>query len=97
MSQHKYILGVDLGSTTVKAVVVEAATDTIVWKDYQRHESKQAERALKMFKEIEAAVPDLVGNARMFITGSGGAGVGRWVGAKFVQEVNAVSLAVEKL
>ncbi|MBZ5708303.1 BadF/BadG/BcrA/BcrD ATPase family protein [Nannocystis pusilla] len=97
MSSLKYIVGVDLGSTTVKAVVVEAATDTIVWKDYQRHESKQAERALKMFKEIEEAVTDLRGNARMFITGSGGAGVGRWVGAKFVQEVNAVSLAVEKL
>jgi cell division ATPase FtsA len=43
MSQLKYIVGVDLGSTTVKAVVVEAATDTIVWKDYQRHESKQAD------------------------------------------------------
>ncbi|WP_434420449.1 BadF/BadG/BcrA/BcrD ATPase family protein [Nannocystis pusilla] len=97
MSQLKYIVGVDLGSTTVKAVVVEAATDTIVWKDYQRHESKQADRALKMFKEIEEAVGDLRGNARMFITGSGGATVGRWVGAKFVQEVNAVSLAVEKL
>lgn len=97
MSSLKYIVGVDLGSTTVKAVVVEAATDTIVWKDYQRHESKQADRALKMFKEIEEAVTDLRGNARMFITGSGGATVGRWVGAKFVQEVNAVSLAVEKL
>ncbi|MDC0717965.1 BadF/BadG/BcrA/BcrD ATPase family protein [Nannocystis bainbridge] len=97
MSQLKYIVGVDLGSTTVKAVVVEAATDTIVWKDYQRHESKQADRALKMFREIEEAVGDLRGNARMFITGSGGATVGRWVGAKFVQEVNAVSLAVEKL
>lgn len=98
MTQPKYIAGVDLGSTTVKAVIVDAATDEIVWKDYQRHESKQAERALKMFKEIEEALPDFrAGNARMFITGSGGSGVGRWVGAKFVQEVNAVSLAVEKL
>lgn len=98
MPQYKYIAGVDLGSTTVKAVIVDAATDEIVWKDYQRHESKQAERTLKMFREIEAALPDFrAGNARMFITGSGGSGVARWVGAKFVQEVNAVSLAVEKL
>lgn len=98
MPQHKYIAGVDLGSTTVKAVVVDAATDEIVWKDYQRHESKQAERALKMFREIEAALPEFrAGNVRLFITGSGGSSVGRWVGAKFVQEVNAVSLAVEKL
>jgi hypothetical protein len=33
----------------------------------------------------------------MFITGSGGNGLTRFVGSKFVQEVNAVSLAVERL
>ena len=33
----------------------------------------------------------------MFITGSGGNGLGGYLGAKFVQEVNAVSLAVERL
>ena len=98
MTQFKYMIGFDLGSTTVKAVVVDAVTDEILWKDYQRHESKQADRALKMLKQIEAEVPGLgAGNTRMFITGSGGTNVGRWVGAKFVQEVNAVSLAVEKL
>ncbi len=98
MPQHKFLIGFDLGSTTVKAVVVDATTDEIVWKDYQRHESKQADRALRMLKQIEAEVPGLgAGTARLFMTGSGGANVGRWIGAKFVQEVNAVSLAVEKL
>ena len=33
----------------------------------------------------------------MFITGSGGNGLTKHLGAKFVQEVNAVSLAVERL
>jgi predicted CoA-substrate-specific enzyme activase len=98
VSQYKFMIGFDLGSTTVKAVVVDADTDEILWKDYQRHESKQADRALKMLKQIEAEVPGLgAGNTRMFMTGSGGSNVGRWIGAKFVQEVNAVSLAVEKL
>ena len=36
-------------------------------------------------------------SARMFITGSGGNGLAGYLGAKFVQEVNAVSLAVERL
>ncbi|MGH6629410.1 MAG: BadF/BadG/BcrA/BcrD ATPase family protein, partial [Burkholderiales bacterium] len=36
-------------------------------------------------------------NFRAFITGSGGSGIAKHIGAKFVQEVNAVSLAVEKL
>ncbi|MGB1015174.1 MAG: BadF/BadG/BcrA/BcrD ATPase family protein, partial [Nannocystaceae bacterium] len=89
----------DLGSTTVKAVVFDVDSDEIVWKDYQRHDSKQAERACMMIQQIEAEVPGICGdgNTRFFITGSGGSNVGRWIGAKFVQEVNAVSLAVEKL
>src|SRR5205814_4589090 len=33
----------------------------------------------------------------MFITGSGGNGMAKRLGAKFVQEVNAVCVAVEKL
>jgi predicted CoA-substrate-specific enzyme activase len=36
-------------------------------------------------------------NTRIFLTGSGGGGIAEQIGAKFVQEVTAVSLAVEKL
>ncbi|MBV8629488.1 MAG: hypothetical protein JOZ83_01100, partial [Silvibacterium sp.] len=36
-------------------------------------------------------------NTRIFITGSGGGTIAEMIGAKFVQEVHAVSLAVEKL
>ena len=45
--------------------------------------------------ESEASIAP--GNCRMFITGSGGNALGALIGAKFVQEVNAVALAVEKL
>src|SRR6201987_4932160 len=37
------------------------------------------------------------GNTRIFVTGSGGGTIAEMIGAKFVQEVHAVSLAVEKL
>jgi predicted CoA-substrate-specific enzyme activase len=98
MSDRQFRIGFDLGSTTVKAVVVDAQSDEIVWKDYRRHDSKQPEKALEMLRDIERDVGVRGGaNARMFITGSGGSNVGRMTGAKFVQEVNAVSLAVEKL
>ena len=98
MAQDKrYRIGFDLGSTTVKAVVVDDATDEIIWKDYRRHDTKQPEKSLEMLQEIQRDVGLGTSNTRMFITGSGGAGVGRHTGAKFVQEVNAVSLAVEKL
>ncbi len=36
-------------------------------------------------------------NCRIFVTGSGGGALANLIGAKFVQEVTAVSLAVEKL
>ena len=97
MSDRQFRIGFDLGSTTVKACVVDDLSDEIVWQDYRRHDSKQAERAMAMLQDIERDAGVNKTNARLFITGSGGASVGRFTGAKFVQEVNAVSLAVEKL
>ena len=92
------LIGLDVGSTTVKYVVVDPVTDEILAKDYQRHDTKQPEKCLEMLGEIEKRFPDVPTQAfRVFVTGSGGSGVGRHIGAKFVQEVNAVSLAVEKL
>jgi predicted CoA-substrate-specific enzyme activase len=91
-------VGLDVGSTTVKAVVVDAATDRILWSDYQRHDTKQPEKVLEFAKRFEAEIPDFTtAQVRTFVTGSGGSNIGRFLGAKFVQEVNAVSLAVEKL
>jgi len=92
------MIGLDVGSTTVKAVVTDPVTDKILWKDYQRHDTKQPEKVLELLAVIEATLASVPENAfRVFCTGSGGAAVASYVGAKFVQEVNAVSLAVEKL
>ncbi len=98
-SGHKavYTVGMDVGSTTVKAVVVDTATDQMIWQDYQRHETKQPEKLLEFLKRMEEEVGIAPHNCRIFITGSGGGALSNLVGAKFVQEVTAVSLAVEKL
>ena len=91
-------VGFDIGSTTVKAVVVDMATDQVIWCDYQRHDTKQPEKSLEFLKRFESEIPDFKeASTRLFVTGSGGGNIGRFLGAKFVQEVNAVSLAVEKL
>src|SRR5437867_9403277 len=91
------LVGIDVGSTTVKAVAVDAATDSIVWSDYQRHETKQPEKTLEFLGRLEAELGICADNCRAFITGSGGSTIAALIGAKFVQEVTAVSLAVEKL
>src|SRR5713226_4833213 len=93
----KFLVGLDVGSTTVKATVVDAATDEILWQDYQRHETKQPEKTLEFLRRMDAEVGINQHNTRMFMTGSGGGGIAEQIGAKFVQEVTAVSLAVEKL
>src|SRR5881409_2061080 len=95
--ENKFMVGLDVGSTTVKAVVINAATDEILWRDYQRHETKQPEKTLEFLKRMEGDVGISRHNTRMFLTGSGGGGIAEQIGAKFVQEVTAVSLAVEKL
>jgi activator of 2-hydroxyglutaryl-CoA dehydratase/predicted nucleotide-binding protein (sugar kinase/HSP70/actin superfamily) len=93
----KFLVGLDVGSTTVKAVVVESANDRVLWQDYQRHETKQPEKTLEFLKRMESEVGIDRHNTRMFVTGSGGGAIADQIGAKFVQEVTAVSLAVEKL
>ncbi len=93
----RLMVGLDVGSTTVKAVVVNPQNDQILWRDYQRHDTKQPEKVLEFLKRMEAEVGIVHGLTRIFVTGSGGGGIAPLIGAKFVQEVNAVALAVEKL
>jgi predicted CoA-substrate-specific enzyme activase len=94
---QQLLVGLDVGSTTVKAIVVDAATDSTIWQDYQRHETRQPEKVLEFLRRMEADTGINPRNTRIFITGSGGGTIAEMIGAKFVQEVHAVSLAVEKL
>ena len=66
-------IGVDVGSTTVKAVVVDPETKEIMWSDYLRHQTKQAEFVMSFLERIAEAFPNVKhSDTRVFITGSGG-------------------------
>src|SRR6266436_1644895 len=95
--QNELMVGLDVGSTTVKAVVVRRENDEMTWQDYQRHETKQPEKSLEFLRRIESEAGVNPDNCRVFVTGSGGGMIAELVGGKFVQEVTAVSLAVEKM
>ena len=91
-------IGMDVGSTTVKATVVDPESKKILWSDYQRHHTKQPEKVLELLTTIYESFPDHPKDAwRIFLTGSGSAPLAESTGGKFVQEVNAVTLAVEHL
>jgi predicted CoA-substrate-specific enzyme activase len=92
----KFHAGIDVGSTTVKAIVADADTDDIVWKDYRRHETRQVETLLDFLHRMESDTGMTTDNCRTFMTGSGGNMLADMIGAKFVQEVLAASLLVEK-
>ena len=89
------IVGLDVGSTTVKAVVMDPETDEILWKGYKQHETRQPEMVFHFLQDILEAFPLPKEDIRILITGSGGNMLRQFISAKIVQEVNAVSLAVE--
>ena len=92
------VIGLDVGSTTVKATVVDPSTKTILWNDYRRHHTKQPEQVLEFLERILGEFPRTPpGGWRLFLTGSGAGPLAVPTGGKFVQEVNAVTMAVETL
>ncbi|MCE9625458.1 MAG: CoA activase, partial [Deltaproteobacteria bacterium] len=98
MVPRQLMIGMDVGSTTVKACVVDPQSLEILWSDYQRHETRQGEKVMEFLVQIGHEFQDVAKeDIRIFITGSGGGPLAEPLGAKFVQEVNAVTLAVEKL
>ncbi len=86
-------IGLDLGSTTVKAVVLDENGD-ILFSTYRRHLSKIAEMSSALLVEIAEQFP----NEEMSLTLSGSAGMGMAedLGYSFAQEVWATRSAVRK-
>ncbi len=90
-------LGVDIGSTTVKYVICDDKYN-IVEKAYIAHDTKQAETLLSLLQDLRSRQPELYDSIdKVYITGSGSTRIAPAINARFVQEVNAVVLAVEHL
>lgn len=90
------LLGIDIGSTTVKIVLLKETE--ILYKRYDRHFSKVREKACEMIESL-GNIPelnDLINSAqiKVSITGSAGFGVAKASGIDFVQEVFATRQAV---
>ncbi|MFH5835945.1 acyl-CoA dehydratase activase-related protein [Proteiniclasticum sp. C24MP] len=88
----KIYLGLDVGSTTVKAVVVNK-NRKIIYSTYERHFSDIRSTVVSVMKKIH----DSFGNREIHVavTGSGGLSVASWLDIKFIQEVIASTKAVE--
>ena len=88
-------VGLDVGSTTIKCVVLDDA-DNIVYSTYERHFSHILEKSEELLRRtVERYVPG--GRADLAISGSAGMGMAESVGVPFVQEVFATRVAANRL
>lgn len=86
-------LGIDVGSTTIKLVVLNNDKQ-IIFSEYRRHFSDIKKAGNDLLRDI---YPKLKGSTvRIKITGSGGLGIAKWLGLEFVQEVIACSYAIKE-
>lgn len=86
----EYLLGIDIGSTTAKAVLIK--NGAVVYEKYARHFSKVREKCCELIKEIG----NIIGDSPMSIAISGSAGLGLAESAEvaFIQEVFATGEVV---
>ncbi|ADO45328.1 CoA-substrate-specific enzyme activase [Hydrogenobacter thermophilus TK-6] len=90
------LLGIDIGSTTCKYVLADDS-GKIIDKAYERHNTRQAEKVLEFLIKLEELYGLRAGRDRVYLTGSGAGQITKLIGGKFIQEVVAVSVAVERL
>ena len=90
----KYTIGVDVGSTTVKCVVLSEEKE-LLYSVYTRHFSKVKETVLDQLEKIFSKFSD--GLFKLAITGSAGLGLSNSADLPFVQEVYSASLAIKEL
>ena len=89
----KLRVGIDIGSTTVKVVVLDP-DNKLLFRSYERHFSKTRERAAETLRSIQDMLAGQ--DVHMVITGSAGLGVSKASGIDFVQEVYATAAAVQE-
>ena len=89
---REYKAGIDIGSTTVKLVVLDEK-DSIIYGQYKRHMA----RTQATLAELLAEAQDQIGECklRVRITGSGAINLAKSLDIEFMQEVVAVAAALK--
>ena len=86
-------VGLDVGSTTVKIVVLNTNLD-IVYKNYERHFSDTKNTICNVLEKLEKKYPS--SQFTISLTGSGDMSAANFLDVPFIQEVISCKKAVEK-
>ena len=92
MAQNILHVGLDVGSTTVKIVVMNENKETI-YKDYRRHFSDTKNTVCDVLNELNEKYPN--SKFTLALTGSGAMSAAKFLGVSFIQEVVSCKRAVE--
>ena len=90
----RYRLGIDIGSTTLKVVLMDAESERVVLDDYRRHQTKVRECLQNCLQAVHNRVGESV--LSVCLTGSVGMGVAERFSLPFVQEVVAAAAYMGK-
>lgn len=89
-----YRAGIDIGSTTVKLVIIDSE-DNIVFSDYCRHHARVQDTLRDLIIDAKGILGDF--RVRAKITGSGSINLGKAIGIDFIQEVVAVAKTLKHM
>ena len=87
-------VGLDIGSTTIKCVVLNDAGE-VIFDTYERHGSHITEKAKEILERVHGQLGGRT--AWLAISGSAGMGLAESCGVPFVQEVFATRVAAKRL
>ena len=88
----RYMLGIDIGSTTVKVALMDGDM-SILFSDYRRHFANIKETLAELIEDAFQVTGDV--EVAPMITGSGGLTLANAIGVPFTQEVVAVATALK--
>ena len=89
---NTYRAGIDIGSTTVKLVLLDE-NDNIVFGQYQRHHANTQKTLAQLLRSAYEQLGHML--LKVKITGSGSINLGKAMQIGFVQEVVAVATALQ--
>lgn len=91
-------IGFDVGSTTIKCVVLDEK-EQIIFETYERHYSQITTKTMELLKTIQQRFQSEFSNGEpccLAISGSAGMGMAEKCGIQFVQEVYATKVAAQR-
>ncbi|MBQ7293929.1 MAG: 2-hydroxyacyl-CoA dehydratase [Clostridia bacterium] len=92
MKEKIYCLGIDIGSTTAKLVLLEDGK--IIYSSYERHGADPRRKICEMMSRLDSLIGD--GSVKVALSGSGGMGIAEELDVAFIQEVHATAIVVKK-